>query len=158
MRPLKGGRWLCVYKGASQKMQHALRVDRIDQRGVYLGDETPGAALPDFVDMTLPELKAERETLVAENIRWIQQGAAFQQQGNLAAKKRAGEAQQTICKRLSLVNAEIKRRNKLASDAFDQKYKPHFWKLLVAEIGEERARQLQDEATALANAELEAGE
>ena len=145
-----------MYKGASQKMQHALRVDRIDQRGVYLGDETPGAALPDVADMPLADLKAERETLIAERLRWANQRIAAEHRNDMVAQRRAGGVESTICQRLSLVNAEIKNKNRALNDIREPKKKAHFWRLLCAEIGKERAQELQEQAERLADEQMAA--
>lgn len=145
-----------MYKGASQKMQHALRVDRIDQRGVYLDDETPGTALPDVADMPLADLKAERETLTAERLRWANQRIAAQHRNDMVAQRRAGGVESTICQRLSLVNAEIKNKNRALNDSREPKKKAHFWRLLCAEIGKERAQELREQAERLADEQMAA--
>lgn len=91
-----------MYKGTSRSLQRAHGVS-----GTMAGSQ-PSDELPAVGDMTLEDLQSERALLIHQKAQLEIEVKAQRSAGRKAPAKGAGYRIQTLCARLSEVNAQIK--------------------------------------------------
>ncbi|WP_370179954.1 hypothetical protein [Alteriqipengyuania sp.] len=99
-----------MFKGASQSLQRAHGVSGL------IAESQPSDALPETAAMSLEELHAERALLIQQKTQLEIEVKAQKNAGHTHAVRGAGYRIQTLCSRLSEVNAAIKARNAMKQE------------------------------------------
>lgn len=98
-----------MYKGASQNLQHATRVDLVHPtRGFIDGPGDATDTLPDVSHLTVDQCRTEQAQLRIENVRLEQDLAVAKTLRRKREAKAIGQRKATIILRLSAVNNRIR--------------------------------------------------